>query len=98
VAASATGDVFIADEYNNKIRGVNIFGTINTVAGNGYVVGPSGNGEYSGDGGPATSAELSHPQGVAVDAAGNTYIADWENNVIRDPVLGVEPLSIACSR
>ena len=51
-------------------------GTITTVAGNGEY-------GYSGDGGPATSASLYGPSGVAVDSAGNLYIADQGNNVIR---------------
>jgi hypothetical protein len=55
----------IADCYNNRIREVTVStGIISTIAGDGI----SG---YSGDGGPATSAELSSPGGVAVDAAGN---------------------------
>ena len=53
-------------------------GTITTVAGN-YTLGQG----YSGDGGPATSAKLNHPFGVAVDAVGNLYIADTTNNVVR---------------
>jgi trimeric autotransporter adhesin len=76
VAADAAGNLYIADFNNNRIRKVSTNGTITTVAGNGYA-------GYSGDGGPATSAQLSLPQGVAVDAAGNLYIADTGNNVIR---------------
>ena len=55
---------------------------ITTVAGNGTW-------GYSGDGGPATSAELNQPMGVAVDSAGNPYIADWGNNRIRKVSNGV---------
>ncbi|MBF0492627.1 MAG: hypothetical protein HQM15_07595 [Deltaproteobacteria bacterium] len=51
-------------------------GIISTVAGNGTT-------GYSGDGGPATSAQLSQPQGVTLDSAGNLYIADWDNSRIR---------------
>ena len=50
---------------------------ITTVAGNGTA-------GYSGDGGPATAAELDRPQGVAVDAAGDLFIADTDNNRIRE--------------
>src|SRR5262245_43145554 len=50
--------------------------TITTVAGN-------GSGGFSGDGGQATAAQLNHPFSVAVDSAGNLYIAEWSNNVIR---------------
>ena len=57
-------------------------GTIVTYAGNGFGAG-TGNGGYSGDGGPATSAELYSPYGVTFDAAGNLYIADTDNNRIR---------------
>ena len=76
VAVDATGNLFIADSGNNRIRKVGINGIITAVAGNGT------NG-YSGDGGAATNAELNDPSGVAVDATGNLLIADFENNVIR---------------
>jgi sugar lactone lactonase YvrE len=76
VAADAWGNFFIADSANNRIRKVNSNGIIATVAGNGT------NG-YSGDGGPATNAELFNPTGAAVDALGNLYIADKANNCIR---------------
>ena len=75
VAVDAAGNLFIADEHNNRVREVNPGGVISTVAGN-------GTGGYSGDGGPATSAELYYPAGVAVDTAGNLFIADtWSNSV-----------------
>src|SRR5580658_5238481 len=61
----ATGNLFIADVYNNRIRMVSVSGIITTVAGNGMVNG-NGVAGFSGDGGPATSAALSAPQGVAV--------------------------------
>jgi sugar lactone lactonase YvrE len=76
VAVDASGDVFIADTYNNVIREVTPNGQISTFAGNGTA-------GYSGDNGPATSAELCAPSGVAVDSLGNVYIADSCNNVIR---------------
>ena len=64
-------------QLNNRIREVNAStGIITTVAGNGTA-------GYSGDGGLATSAELNEPAGVAVDGAGNLYIADYENQRIR---------------
>ncbi len=78
VAVDVVGNVFIADSYNNVIREVNhATGVITTVAGN-------GNSGYSGDGGPATSAELNDPTGVAVDAAGDIFVADADNDVIRE--------------
>ena len=76
VAADGFGNLFIADFGNNRIRKVSAGGVITTVAGNG----PSG---FSGDGGLATSATLNNPQGVAVDAAGNIYIADTYNHRVR---------------
>jgi hypothetical protein len=72
----AFGNLFIADESNNRIREVGTDGIITTVAGNGT---PG----YSGDGGPATKAELYDPSGVAVDASGNLFIADRYNGSIR---------------
>jgi trimeric autotransporter adhesin len=76
VAVDAAGNLYIADRGNRRVRKVTVAGMISTVAGNGS----SG---YSGDGGPATSAQLTYPAGVAVDAAGNFYIADSENHRIR---------------
>ena len=80
VAVDAAGDLFIADTGNNVIREVvKATGDIITVAGNGTA-------GYSGDGGPATAAELNGPNGVAVDSAGDLFIADANNNVIREVV------------
>src|ERR1700733_6546253 len=76
VAVDSKGNVYIADTYNNVIRKVTSAGIITTLAGNGSA-------GYSGDGGPATKAELSQPFGVAVDASGNVFIADTVNHVIR---------------
>jgi sugar lactone lactonase YvrE len=76
VAISPTGEIYIADTGNNAIRIVYANGTINTIAGNGIA-------GYSGNGGPATSAQLNGPFGVAVSTTGEVYIADTGNNVIR---------------
>ena len=76
VAISNTGILYVVDQVNNRIRKVTAAGVISTIAGNGSV----GN---TGDGGAATAATLSSPQGVAVDATGNVYIADYGNNRIR---------------
>ncbi len=76
VAVDATGNVYIADSNNNRIRKVAPGGTITTFAGTG------GTG-FSGDGGLATSATIYSPQDVAVDTSGNVYIADHFNNRIR---------------
>ena len=76
IAFDATGNLYIADGGNNRIRMVNTLGVISTFAGNG-TGGPFGNG------GQATAAELQGPQGVAFDASGNLYIADYSNNRIQ---------------
>ena len=79
VAVDAAGDVYIADTANGRILEVTPVGSITkttTVAGTGV------NG-YSGDGGPATSAQLNNPYGVALDAAGNIYITDTNNQRVR---------------
>jgi sugar lactone lactonase YvrE len=130
VAIDASGNLLIADTYNNRVRRVDSNGVITTLAGNGrnvvsgdggsataagvpspfgmvadslgniYIgsyqgsirkVGPDGTistyagGRYgfSGDGGPAISAALAGPHGLALDAAGNLYIADYANNRVR---------------
>jgi uncharacterized protein (TIGR03437 family) len=77
VAVDSSGNLYIADFGNSRVRKVSASGTISTVAGNGSA-------GYSGDGGQAASAQLNGPQGVAVDAAGDLYIADTENNVVRE--------------
>ncbi len=82
VAVDTIGNVFIADTSNNVIRVVGTNGIINTVAGNGYGAG-AGFGGYSGDGGPATNAELNNPYGVAADANRNLFIADSNNGRVR---------------
>jgi sugar lactone lactonase YvrE len=76
VAFDAFGNLYIADQTNNRIRKVDTNGNITTVAGKSF----SG---YSGDGGPATNAYLYLPSGVAFNASGNLYIADQKNNLIR---------------
>jgi sugar lactone lactonase YvrE len=79
VAVDSVGNLYIADGYNSVIRKVSN-GVITTVAGIATQGAPGG---FSGDGGPATFAELDEPAGVAVDAAGNVYVADANNNRIR---------------
>ena len=76
VAVDASGNVYIADDYNSRIRKVNTSGIITTIAGTGV------NG-YSGDNGPSTAAEINDPHGIAVDAIGNVYICDELNSRVR---------------
>ena len=76
VAVDNAGNVYIADRFNNRIRKVDGSGNISTFAG-------TGTRGYSGDGGAATAAQLSSPSGVALDNAGNVYIADYNNHRIR---------------
>jgi trimeric autotransporter adhesin len=82
VTLDDSGNIYVADQWGEAIRKINKSGIISTVAGNGYMNG--GTGGYSGDGGPATDAELDNPAGVAVDDSGNIYISDWQNNLIRE--------------
>ena len=80
VAVDRAGNLYIADQFNNRIRKVDTSGTITTIAGNG----PSGDhGSYGGDGGPAVDAQLYFPHDVTVDGAGNFFIADSSNHRIR---------------
>ena len=76
VAVDADGSLYIADYQNHRIRRVDPSGIISTVAG-------TGERGFGGDGGPAAQARLNFPRGVAVDTAGNLYIADYENHRIR---------------
>jgi uncharacterized protein (TIGR03437 family) len=77
VAVDGSGNIYIADSFNNRIRVAQAGGNIKTFAGNGVY-------SYAGDGGAATSAQLNSPQAVAVDSSGNYYIADAGNNVVRE--------------
>ena len=76
VSIDGSGNLYIADYGNNRVRKVNTSGIISTIAG-GDVTG------YAGDGGPATAALLANPEDVSVDGSGNVYISDYNNNVIR---------------
>ena len=76
IALDDTGNIYIADVFNNRIRKINKSGIITTIAGDGIA-------GFSGDGGSATSAELYYPTGLAIDRADNIYIADEDNNRIR---------------
>src|SRR5207249_4311136 len=76
VALDPAGNFYIADRNNDRIRRVSTDGPISTYAG-------TGREGFSGDGGPATAAHLGRPGGVALDSAGNLYIADLGNSRIR---------------
>ncbi|SRR5579871_781855 len=75
-AIDSNGNIYIADTANNRVREFTVGGNITTLAGTGIAA-------YSGDGGPASAATLSGPEGVAVDNSNNVYIADSNNFVIR---------------
>ena len=76
VAVDGADNVYVADYRNHRIRRIDTRGAITTIAG-------TGRGGYGGDGGPATAAQLSSPEGVAVDGVGNVYVADFGNHRIR---------------
>ena len=78
VAVDASSNVYIADNYNNCIRMVTPDGIIHTIAGI-----PSPLSGWTGDGGPALSAQFKEPTALSVDGSGNLYVADLGNNVIR---------------
>jgi sugar lactone lactonase YvrE len=74
-AVDANGNLYYSDSNNCVVRKI-VGGVVQTVAGN-------GNCGFSGDGGPATSASLNFPQGIAIDGSGNLFIADLNNSIIR---------------
>src|SRR5579883_438001 len=76
VAVDGQGNLYISQQTGARVRKVSTDGIITTVAGNGRA-------GFSGDGGPGTSAQLYSPSGIALDGAGNLYIADFSNRRIR---------------
>jgi len=76
ITSDAQGNIYIADKTNNRIQRISKYGIITIIAGTGIA-------GHTGDSGQATSAELKHPTGIAIDHKGNIYIADLGNNCIR---------------
>ena len=76
IIIDAIGNVYFSDELNNVVRKIDSAGIITTIVGNGTR-------GFSGDGGPATAAQLNNPAGLSFDKRGNLYIADWLNNRVR---------------
>jgi sugar lactone lactonase YvrE len=93
VVVDGSGDIFIADSDSSVIREVLASGDIQTVAGTGTTCALST--AACGDAGLATSAQLNNPYGVFLDASGNVFIADTENNRIRAVNTGAAPVTIA---
>lgn len=79
VAIDASGNLYISDTKNQRVRKVSTSGTISTIAG-------TGTAGFSGDGGAATLAMISLPTAIAVDGSGNVYFADSNNNRVREIV------------
>ena len=89
VAVDGSGNLYIADRWNQRVRKVTAAtGIISTVAGNGVE-------GYAGDGGPATAAQLDFPTGVAVDSSGHLYITDSKSNHLRVVNLSTGTISTA---
>jgi Bacterial Ig-like domain (group 3)/NHL repeat len=82
IVADAAGNLYFADRKNNRVRKIDASGNISTVAGSAFQ-------GFAGDYGPAISAMLSAPDGVALDPAGNLYIADTANHRIRKVSTGI---------
>ena len=91
IASDSTGNVYVADRYNNRIRRIDaITGIITTFAGSGVA-------GYSGDGGPATAAAIYNTSAVGIDKKGNLYITDFYNFRIRKVVTAGIITTIACT-
>jgi sugar lactone lactonase YvrE len=92
LAGDGAGNLYVADDNNHRLRRIDPSGVVTTVAGTGTAA-------FAGDGGPARSAQLNHPRGVAVDGRGNVFVADSMNHRIRmiDPA-GVISTVAGCGR
>jgi uncharacterized protein (TIGR03437 family) len=91
VAVDSAGNIYICDKDNDRIRMVTPDGIIHTIAGGGLSVLGSPSPGYSGDGGPALSAQFDEPTSIILDSSGNLYIADVGNNIIRKLVPNAAP-------
>ncbi len=81
IVSDPYGNIYIADEYNNRIRRISTSGIVTTFAGNGPVGFLAGG--YGGDGGAATAAQINFPNNISIDANGNIYVSDEGNQRIR---------------
>jgi uncharacterized protein (TIGR03437 family) len=88
IAVDGSGNFYIADTGNHRVRKVSADGTITTIAGNGIA-------GYTGDGGAGITASLMSPMGVAVAKFGVVYVSDTDNNAIRALTPGTQPVVIA---
>lgn len=88
ITFDTTGNMFVCDNGNNCIRRIDTAGVVSLIAGNTTL-------GFSGDGGPATAAEMGQPNGTVFDKAGNLYIADWDNSRIRKVSLGSSTTGLA---
>ncbi len=88
ITGDASGNLYVADTYDNAVRKIDANGIITTIAGT--IQSPQG---FGGDGGPATLAQMSSPANVSLDGAGNLYVFDSNNDVIREVTAGTSGLS-----